>query len=261
MELTLELTGMCKNFCLHCSTNYDYEFEYIPQLSFDEVKNYIDRYKPSVVNLSGGEPFEHPQILDILNYLEDNKIQHNLYTTLYPIDDKYKGRFCEIIQLFKEHKYLKVVVPFHSINKTINNLFMGNKDNDIHEILDNWVCILGYKNINTCVHIVPTILNIHTLDDTIDYLINEYRIKEIKILKLVVQGRCEENKDIELDDKILKAELDKLNDKYGKVIKLGLPFSEGECVAGKEKIIITPDKRVLPCESYKSGECRCKRLT
>lgn len=257
-ELTLEITNQCMNNCLHCSSNCTYDKNNIQELSFKQIKEFIAKYNPKTVNISGGEPFEHPQILDILNYLEDNKIQHNLYTSLYPINTIYKGRLSEVLKIFKEHKYLNIIIPFHSYNNTINDLFMGRKD--ITNVIKTFITILGdFKSVNCSIHIVPTIVNIHTLNDTIQYLISQ-NVNNIKLLKLVVQGRCESYKDIELPNNILKEKLNELQLKYQDKIKLGLPFNEGECVAGKEKLVVMNNGKIIPCESYKSGKCMCNRL-
>ncbi len=258
-ELTLEITNQCINRCLHCSSNCIYDKNNIVQLTLEDIKKLIKKYEPEIVNISGGEPFEHPNIYEILGYLKENNIKHRLYTSLYPLGKMTKETQSKILNLFKNNQLLTVVLPLHSFNNSINDLFMGNEG--LTEELKNDIKYLIKMNISITVHIVPTLITIYTLEDTVKYLI-DLGINNIKILKLVVQGRCKNHKDIEVCNNSLKDILTKISKKYGNKVILGLPFNEcHECIAGKEKLVVMCDGSIVPCESYKDGKCLCSRIS
>jgi molybdenum cofactor biosynthesis enzyme MoaA len=79
MEMTLEITDKCPLRCIHCSSSPKRG-----ELSFDEIKETIDRYPiiESVV-LSGGEPLMHPEVEAIIEWLLEKDLQLMLYTSGY----------------------------------------------------------------------------------------------------------------------------------------------------------------------------------
>jgi len=69
-ELTIEITDKCSLNCLHCSTKAGLNGKIF--LSLDDIEGYLERFHDfEVVRLSGGEPFEHPQIVDLCKLVKD----------------------------------------------------------------------------------------------------------------------------------------------------------------------------------------------
>jgi len=65
MELVIEVTDHCNNNCIHCSSDSGRSrVTFLPVRVIDRA---IDEVKPSTIILSGGEPFLHPRIADIIN--------------------------------------------------------------------------------------------------------------------------------------------------------------------------------------------------
>lgn len=246
-EITFELTNKCFNKCLHCSTKASPECN--DELDINIIKEIIDKYKPKWINLSGGEPLLYSKIFDLLEYLSMKNIKVKLYTSGFGYDKN---------QLDKLNKY--------NINTFVFSYY-SNRSNIFNFITDqqsylNTLSNLKYAlriNMNIEVHIVPMTINIYTLEETIDKLIS-FGIKKINILKLVNQGRCINNEYLILDNRILKEQMDLLYIKYNDTIKLGLPLSHGKCTAGIEKLVVMCNGKIIPCESYKDGICKCKRI-
>lgn len=68
-ELTYEITNMCSLKCLHCSTEADEHGDIF--VTPEEVKETLKRYPDfPLVRLSGGEPFEHPKLVEIVRIIE-----------------------------------------------------------------------------------------------------------------------------------------------------------------------------------------------
>jgi len=64
-ELTIEITNYCSLNCLHCSTKANTQGEIF--FSVNQINNYLNQFPDfKKVRLSGGEPFEHPDLVEIL---------------------------------------------------------------------------------------------------------------------------------------------------------------------------------------------------
>jgi MoaA/NifB/PqqE/SkfB family radical SAM enzyme len=238
---------MCNNKCLHCSSNAS-PFKK-QELNFDIIKDIINQYNPEWINLSGGELLSHNDFVRIVEYIHNKNIKIKLYTSGYCCDFNY------ILESI--YKYINTIVfPYYSNCKNVFNFIT---DTNSYQETHNSIKYALSLGINVEIHIVPMTINLNTLDSTINDLI-KLGINKINLLKLVNQGRCNFNQYLLLDDRILSEEINTLSKKYGSIIKLGLPLSHGECVAGKEKIVVMSDGKVIPCESYKDGICKCERI-
>lgn len=66
MELTIEITQYCENYCDYCSTDASTDGEH---LSFDVIKRFLGQHQEvDRINISGGEPLSHPEFYEILKY-------------------------------------------------------------------------------------------------------------------------------------------------------------------------------------------------
>lgn len=67
MEITLEITGYCPNYCDYCSTNAGPKNT--DRLSVEEVIEFLDQFDDKDIdriNISGGEPLSHSNFYYIL---------------------------------------------------------------------------------------------------------------------------------------------------------------------------------------------------
>jgi len=84
----VNLTNKCNLRCLHCLGDYTVGSE--NELFFDEWKNIIDQLilmKVFYINISGGEPTQHPEFDKIINYLGYRGL-HFILTTNGVMSDK-----------------------------------------------------------------------------------------------------------------------------------------------------------------------------
>lgn len=246
-EITLEITNMCNNKCLHCSSMSSPQEE--EKLNISLIKNLLEKYSPEYINLSGGEPLMHEDIHDIVKFLYNENIKIKLYTSGNVIDFKI------IIDGMKN--YINTIVfPLYSINPEIFNKIVNT--DSFHTTMENIKYSL-VNNINTEIHIVPMSINIDSLELTVSELI-EMGISRINILKLVNQGRCNYNQWLVPQHSLLIEKLENVYRKFNNKIKLGVPFNHEYCLAGIEKLVMMADGNIIPCESYKDGICKCERV-
>lgn len=73
-EIALEIIQKCPNNCIYCSSCSSWDAE--SQLSFDVIKSVIDDMNELGIKklcLSGGEPFLHENIIEIIGYATQKK--------------------------------------------------------------------------------------------------------------------------------------------------------------------------------------------
>jgi len=212
----------------------------------------INQYKPNQVNLSGGEPLLHKDIYTLIDWFNKSNIKVNIYTSGIVDDIRYK-----LLMLKDLFNVNKIIFPIYSTRETLHNFITNTNSFDKTKYAIEFSLSL---KLNTEVHIVPMQINLYDLDDTI-FDLKGVGIEKINILKLVPQGRVLENKYLIPDNNLLGKEMKRLKNRYNNLIKLGLPFNEKhDCIAGKEKLVIQPNGKIIPCESFKSGQCLCQRI-
>lgn len=172
-------------------------------------------------------------MLEIIDLIKNNGSLIKLYTTLFYKDCHLIDEIC--ISCYGDDKINNYITK--SIYKPFN-LIRQYKD----------------RNILPTIHIVPMSINIDTIENTIKTCL-ELGIRKIKILKLVVQGRCI-NKFIPNRNKLIA-----LYEKFNNTpeVNFGFPFKH-ECIAGREKIVLLSNGNIIPCETYKDGFCKCEKL-
>jgi len=247
-DITFELTNKCNLNCIHCSNKSNingYEF-----LDINTIKNIVQKYKPQYVNISGGEPLLTDNFISIIQWLKGEKIKVRLYTSTYIDDINTKLKALKLIDL----DY--IIISYYSNKNYVYNQIVGKKN--IHDSILNNIKYCLDIGLNTEVHIVPTSLNISTLIDTVSELV-DIGVNKISLLKLILQGRAEGKGYLLPNKEELSEIINLLQLKYKDKIRLGLPFSEGKCTAGIEKLVVLSDGNIIPCDSYKSGKCLCER--
>ena len=82
-DLCFEIIESCPNECKFCSSNSCIEKKQI--VSFDDFKRVIDYFISEggikELSLSGGEPFLHPHLLDMVEYAKSLGIKTVIFTS------------------------------------------------------------------------------------------------------------------------------------------------------------------------------------
>ncbi len=254
-DISFEITQKCLNNCLHCSSCSNKQCE--QQIDFNTIcKTVLDMPKLGVerVCLSGGEPFLHKDLENIVLYITELGMDVNIYSS--GIVDSDRGVTCISLQKFEKLKKLglsKVMFNVQSPNETNYNRITGTKGN--FSILKESICNATNAGIYTEIHFVPMKLNIEDIDSIVKFS-EDMGIQRVSFLKLVPHGRAKENQQLlQLSSEetiCLKQKLDNINSKN---IRIGIPllmnFESDFCHAASSKLYIKFDGTVYGCEAFK----------
>ena len=257
-EISIEILQRCPNRCIYCSSHSNPQATHL--IPFEIIKNVIDDAKSlgcKTVCLSGGEPFLHPQILDIISYIAKQQLTCYVYTSgIYMKDEVYSSLPNEYIEAIRG-MVDKVIFNVEADSSALYDQIMGTDVGGFD---------MMKKSINDCVssglvvetHVVPMQVNFKHLKSIFE-MCYQLGVSKVSILRLVLQGRALENLPIvnlSGDDnrevtKLIKA----LNEVYKGKVRIGLPYSDSNCriycKAASDNINIRYYGNVYPCEVFK----------
>ena len=256
-EISIEILQRCPNRCIYCSSHSNPQATHI--ISFEIIKNVIDDAKSlgcKTVCLSGGEPFLHPQILDIISYIAKQQLTCYVYTSgIYMKDEVYSSLPNEYIEAIRG-MVDKVIFNVEADSSVLYDQIMGTDVGGFD---------MMKKSINDCVssglvvetHVVPMQVNFKHLKSIFE-MCYQLGVSKVSILRLVLQGRALENlslvklsgKDNREVTKLIKA----LNESYKGKVRIGLPYSDSNCriycKAASDKINVRYDGNVYPWMAF-----------
>jgi len=263
-ELLIEICKKCFLDCKFCSSNADEKS--LCFLNLKLIKKIIsdtNKLKISRIQISGGEPFTHPDILSICECLSKKKKKTLIYTCG---NINLRGRLHQIpyktLEMLKEFRIESLRFNLQSHKPEIHNYLTNS--NSFKNV------ILSIKNsieleFNTEIHIIPFKQNYFELSKSIQFFRN-LGISKVKFLRFVPHGRGLINKTfLELNqaqNRYLLKKLIYFKKNYPDFIEIGSSFNISfikirfkicrDCQLGKNKIAITPEKKVFPCVSTKN---------
>lgn len=257
--VSIEIIKKCPNNCLHCSSSSTWESTDI--MPFSLVKTVIDGLDElgvSSISLSGGEPFIHPELFQIVEHIANHDISVNIYSCGIIQE---KGKFKEIntadFIVLKNIGLSRIMFNLQACNDFSYNLICG--DNNYFKYVLQSIRNAVEVKIPTEVHFVPMKLNQNQITKMFEFAEQE-KVDRISFLKLVPHGRAKKNL-----DKILLDDAENLNvqrllfqaREQGKNIRIGIPYSDSSqsncpnCHAVSNKLYIRYDGCVFGCEAFK----------
>ena len=256
-DVSIEITQKCVNRCIHCSSCSTEECTMMLQLdTLRRVIQGLHRLKVERVCLSGGEPFLHPDIVEIVKQISDSNIIVDIYSCGIVKDaGEAKPLSLELLSEMKKVGLRSLLFNLQSANENTYDLITQSKGHFplLRESISNAINC----GIRTEIHFVPMRQNVEDALDVIRFA-EQMGIEQVNFLKLVPHGRALENApSIMIDDIDLSNLCSRLVDlkAEGKAIRLGLPLSIGgntpPCHAVKEKLYIKFDGSVFGCEAFK----------
>ena len=264
-EISIEILQRCPNRCIYCSSHSNPQATHI--IPFEIIKNVIDDAKSlgcKTVCLSGGEPFLHPHILNIISYIAKLQLTCYVYTSgIYMKDEVYSSLPNEYIEAIRG-MVDKVIFNVEADSSTLYDKIMGTDVGGFD---------MMKKSINDCVssglvvetHVVPMQVNFKHLKSIFE-MCYQLGVSKVSILRLVLQGRALENlslvkltgEDNREVTKLIKA----LKEAYKGKVRIGLPYSDSNCriycKAASDKINVRYDGNVYPCEVFKDDLLNAK---
>ena len=264
-EISIEILQRCPNRCIYCSSHSNPQATHI--IPFEIIKNVIDDAKSlgcKTVCLSGGEPFLHPHILNIISYIAKLQLTCYVYTSgIYMKDEVYYSLPNEYIEAIRG-MVDKVIFNVEADSSTLYDKIMGTDVGGFD---------MMKKSINDCVssglvvetHVVPMQVNFKHLKSIFE-MCYQLGVSKVSILRLVLQGRALVNLSlVKLTGegsrevtKLIKA----LKEAYKGKVRIGLPYSDSNCriycKAASDKINVRYDGNVYPCEVFKDDLLNAK---
>lgn len=264
-EISIEILQRCPNRCIYCSSHSNPQATHL--IPFEIIKNIIDDAKClgcKTVCLSGGEPFLHPQILDIISYIAKKRLTCYVYTSgIYMKDEVYSSlpnEYIEAIRGMVDKVIFNVEADSSALYDQIMGTDVGGFDMMKKSISD---CVSSGLVVET--HVVPMQVNFKHLKSTFE-MCYQLGVSKVSILRLVLQGRALENlslvkltaEDSREVTKLIKI----LNESYKGKVRIGLPYSDSNCriycKAASDKINVRYDGNVYPCEVFKDDLLNAK---
>lgn len=258
-EVSIEIIRKCQNHCVHCSSESDKNcLEKLPLQKFKEVVFDAARLGAETICLSGGEPFLHKDIYEMIKFIHDLGLSCFIYTSGIMSDSA--GNNISISKDFLSciaKEKTKLIFNIEAASEETYNRIMGTRQcfGVMQESIQNAVS-LGFL---TEAHFVPMKLNIQEIDAVIE-LCNFLKISKVSFLRLVPHGRAEKHlaeimlSATELNS--LKEKLDYLQMNNSDSIRIGVPLSSNtlchKCEAAEGKLNIRYDGKVFPCEVFKN---------
>ncbi len=111
--LQLEVTNACPFNCPQCYKS-DLSYKHMPLEQVFQLINEAHALGVKIIVLNGGEPLLHPNISEILRYLDELKIEHNLFTSGFGLD-------AESITSILSSEYLHLYISLNGSNKRIHS--------------------------------------------------------------------------------------------------------------------------------------------
>lgn len=251
-EIKIEITHKCPLACIHCSSN---AYNDNPlEIQFEKCKEIIVQSKSigvKEVAFSGGEPLVWKYIDQVISLTHSSGIKASVYTSGNGLnfDDRFKqlkkvGLYKAVFSLYsyKADNHEKITRIRGSFDKTINSIKESIK-----------------VGIETEVHFVAVSQTFKELYQ-VAVLCKKIGVKKISVLRFVPQGRgilyrqgiLNRSQNKELIKIIGNLRIDGFDIRTGSPFNVLLLNEKPGCYAAVDRMIITPDLRVYPCDAFKN---------
>lgn len=256
-DVSIEIIQKCVNRCIHCSScSTEDSVAMLDLATMRQVIQGLQRLKVERVCLSGGEPFLHPNLVEIVKQITSCGMTVDIYScgvrkeagVLQPLS-------VEQLSVMKDAGLRSLLFNVQSANEPTYDYITQSKGH--FPLLQQSITNAIACGIRTEIHFVPMRQNAHDAADVIQFA-EQMGIKQVNFLKLVPHGRAQENtRNLMIGNEDLSVLCSCLTDlqAQGKSIRLGLPLSiQGNtppCHAVKEKLYIKFDGLVFGCEAFK----------
>lgn len=254
-DVSFEILSKCSNNCVHCSScSTFFSSDIFCLQKVQQIISELSSLGVKRICLSGGEPFLHPNLLDIVKDIVSHGIICDIYTAgVLRNENEYSSISKDVFKQLKNAGLHRLMFNMQAITEKKYNMIMGTVgcQKYLIESIDNAVTC----GIETEIHFVPMNCNIDEIELVLKFA-NEHNVEQVSFLKLVEHGRAAKNKlSISHDnEEKLKQKLKILRNQNSK-IRIGIPLDidcmSCSCHAIRSKIYIKYDGSVYGCEAFK----------
>lgn len=255
-QISVEITQKCPNRCLHCSSFADRDC--VSKIETDQVKKIIDsavRLHTEILSISGGEPFLHTGLTEIVAYAKAKGLVVYIYTCGVVFNDTGETGSIpeEMLHELNAVAADRIIFDVPAVKENVYDEFMGSTGHQ--KFAFESIRAAHRAGLCTEIHFVPTKINLGEVEDVIHFA-RELGISQVSFLGLVPHGRAEQNKDkLVLSEEENRALKEKLARMTNQQIRIGIPLQLEEndycCYAGRDKLCIRYDGLVFGCEAFK----------
>ena len=262
-ELTHEITGKCTLNCIHCSTmacpeRWDF-------VEFEKFCSNIEQFDEFwIVRLSWWEPFHHPDIVRMVDYMHQRGKRIEILSSgtvdKKPISreilEQLTGKVSNIV--FSMHWYFEDYHKIVNPNFSFGHPYWDDMMDSVEECADLWIpfsfqAVVMRQNADKLEQIVK---DAALLNHLYKNQIIRCRIPKIKMhfLRYIKQWRWLDN-EVESPDKEfmdnLPAEFARMQEKYDVEISYSSNFEFKECDCSSKKMVICADGSIIACSALK----------
>lgn len=193
-EISIEIIRKCPNNCLHCSSFSNKNCsEIIPYELFKKVVSGAKNLGLKTVCFSGGEPFLHPDIIEMIEYVYDIGLDSYVYSSgIYMDKDDIRGPIPQQIFDRISNKVTKIIYNIEATQKETYDIIMGT--HGCFEFLKESIRRTTEAGVVAEGHFVPNRLNQNQIEETLQFCIG-LGVSKVSFLRLVNHGRARENSD------------------------------------------------------------------
>ena len=258
-EVTIEVTQRCPNECIYCSSwSTPDKCEALDMETICRCVDDAATLGAKQINISGGEPLLRTDIAAITDYIHKKGLKIRLYCSGIYYDGAYHAMPLELLESISG-KVDVIIFNYESSSPELYAQIMGTTPGNLallEETIRNAIQ-LGFA---VEAHLVPMKCNFRQIPVTLERLYT-IGVSNVSLLRLVPQGRVDENEDLVLlsedDQRELKSMLAKLSQKYdGSKLRLGKPYRSEKyttCNTGTVRLAVRYDGYVFPCGAFKDG--------
>lgn len=249
-EIKIELSYKCIMNCVHCSSDGAKDKE--QSISYEKACEIIDSASSlgvKTISLSGGEPFLWPRLEKLINLIKTKGLNTKVYTC------GVSKNFERIVKKIAPNN-LSIIFSLYSSKAIFHEEITGIEGSFERTVSSIKVSL--QNQFTTEIHYVPLKSNYRELEKLAEFC-GSLGVEKISILRFVPQGRGVLNNHLVLNKKEnleLKNQIVNLR-KRGFNIRTGSPLNylllEGQpsCTSGSNKLIISPDLSIYPCDAFK----------
>ncbi len=255
-HVSIEIIQKCPNYCMHCSSISGITCEKI--IKFELLRKVFDglaEIKVDELSISGGEPFLHKDLAQIVKYGKEKGFNINIYTSGIMLDEngQYISLKEDLIKQLSEYGVKKLIFNVQSLKENVYDKIMGTEGN--LKLLMKSIECSKENGIYTELHFVPMKLNYTEIKDVVHFVESE-GLDRVSFLGLIPHGRAKQNKkELYLDKETNIRVKELLHSLEGENVRVGIPLklesSTCICNAGREKLYVKFDGRVYGCEAFK----------
>ena len=257
-EVTIEVLQRCPNKCIYCSSWSS--LDKTEALDYVTICGIVDdavELGAKLINISGGEPFLRPDVLDIIDYIKSKGLKIRLYSSGIYYNQGYQSIPNPLLEAITG-KVDTLIFNYETAIPELYARIMGTVPGNLLLIEDTIKKAINL-GIPVEAHLVPMKCNYREIPQTLGRVYS-LGVSKVSLLRFVQQGRSVENVEVtvldEKEEEALKEMLKELSGKYGDKLRLGKPYRSerfSTCWTGTIRLAVRYDGFVFPCGAFKDG--------